>query len=70
MSSRTMKIVYRGVTIMIRESHNGQLEMVTGPHRVTPDAKTFKGATNEARLWLLAHAGEMRGDKDGSYERK
>lgn len=61
-----MILTYKAQKIIVREGMDGRLEFNFGSHRVTPEAKTFEAATNEARKWLLANAGEMR----GSYERE
>ena len=65
-AGRTFKLQYGGRSILVREGHDGRLEFShSDGTRQTPEAKTFEAATNEARKWLLEHAGKMRGD----YER-
>jgi len=60
-----MTLIYRGDKIVVREGLDGSLEFKTGVHTVIPEAKKFEAATNEARKWLLANAGGMK----GNYER-
>jgi len=62
--SRTMVMSYKAQKITIREGHDGRLEFNFGDHAVTPEAKSFEAATNEARRWLLDNAGKMRGNYD------
>ncbi len=64
-SGRTFKLSYRGTSIMVRETISGDIELKVGEHRQVAESKTFEAATNEARKWLLANAGEMK----GNYER-
>ncbi len=64
MSSRTMSLSHKGTKIQVREGHKGRIEFLTDGVRTTPDAKTFEAATNEARKWLLANAGQMKGNYD------
>ncbi len=59
---RTMKLSYRGETIMVREAIGGQIELQIGEHRQIAESKSFEAATNEARKWLLENAGDMKGD--------
>jgi len=68
MGSRTMKLSHKGMVILVREGHDGSVEL-RFPHNgraVKAESKSFEAATNEARKWLLEHAGEMRFD----YTRK
>jgi len=62
MAGRTMTLIYRGDRITVCEGTDGVLEMRFGKHRVTPEAKSFPAATNEARRWLLNNGGGMKGD--------
>ncbi len=63
-AGRTMQITHRGVTIMVKEDHAGSCVLKFDDHR-QPTDKKFPAACREALTWLLAHAGDMR----GNYER-
>ncbi len=64
MSSRTMKLSYRGTTVIVREGHDDRIEIQFGEHAQIAESKTFEAATNEARKWILEYAGDMKGTYD------
>lgn len=65
MAGRTMTLHYRGTRMTVAEGQKGEVEYRVGNHRETPKAKSFDPACKEAVVWLLANAGEMK----GNYER-
>lgn len=65
MAGRTLSIVHKGTTLIVAEGQDNRIEFRVGAHRETPKAKTFVPACKEALAWILANAGEMK----GNYER-
>ena len=65
MAGRTMNISHKGQRLTVCEGQKNEVEFRIGKHRETPKAKTFNAACKEAVVWMLANAGEMKGD----YER-
>ena len=65
MAGRTMVLSHKGDRLTVAEGQDGTVEFRLRHHRETPKAKSFAPACKEAVTWLLANAGEMK----GNYER-
>ena len=64
MAGRTMSISHKGISIMVKEGYDNKCVLQHDKH-TEETTKKFPAACREALTWLLANAGEMRGD----YER-
>jgi hypothetical protein len=61
-----MTITHKGMSLIVCEGQDNTVEFRIGDHRQAPyRAKTFSPACKEAVAWMLANAGEMK----GNYER-
>ena len=65
MAGKTLTIMHKGMRLTVAEGQRDELEFRIGNNRETPKAKSFNAACKEAVVWMLANAGEMKGD----YER-
>lgn len=67
MAGRTFGMTHKGVELIVCEGQDDTVEFrITGGKRMTPEkAKSFGPACKEAVVYMLAHAGEMK----GNYER-
>ena len=62
MAGRTMTITHKGLTLIVAEGQDDTVEFRIGKRRQAPKAKSFGPACKEATVWMLANAGEMKGD--------
>jgi len=59
---RTFTLIHKGDRLVVAEGQDGTVEFRLGKHRETPKAKSFAPACKEAVIWMLTHAGEMKGN--------
>lgn len=61
MAGRTMTIKHKGLRVLVAEGHDDRVVLRCNGHD-EPTEKKFPAACRQAVSWLLANAGEMRGD--------
>jgi hypothetical protein len=63
MAGRTFTFTHKGETLIVAEGQDDRVEFRIGTSRRAPEkAKGFNAACKEAVVYMLANAGEMKGD--------